>query len=525
MPSVPKLVLDQHHARMETVRVLNTILGLEPRKGKRSSRKSSRKEQGALLWSPRIVSSPRLMDFISRKHSSSEGTSPGRTLSDRSEDSESVNESSDSPLSIHSERELVVKYFVHLLASKDDLDDVKEDEGRSIEQVRASLALEHNPHRERDYAVLALMGGLTKPKLGKDRSFGSVSLPMKTVKQFEESLEHKYGSNTVASSFLSLWTVEFGDMFLQKCFAQAQQDDVEKGLIMHVVTLFSASNRAADLVKLEITNEMKKCEGLENARATLFRSASLATSLFSCYYHNGGEGIKFLNSTAGPLVKTIMGYRGMLETTDSEKLKTALNAFFNSLDNALQQRVVPKSMIEVLKHLNVEVSSKFASMARPILCVFLFVRFFCPVIVSPHAFGMVSASSVPSKTQQKNLILVSKLLSNIASGVRFDGTKEERMSVLNGLIDTFGPQNQNWLDKLLRVNVLEFSGSSNPSPSLMRDFGTLFRRSDSSGPEKFDSTKSFDWLLQYVVKFDHLLELNEAEMAKVIYLKNVCAKR
>ena len=59
---------------------------------------------------------------------------------------------------------------------------------------------------------------------------------------------------------------------------------------------------------------------------------------------------------------------------------------------------------------------------------FIFLRFFCPAIVAPEAEGLVS--STPSKEMRRGLLLIAKIVQNLANNVLF-GAKEPYMYPLN----------------------------------------------------------------------------------------------
>jgi neurofibromin 1 len=62
---------------------------------------------------------------------------------------------------------------------------------------------------------------------------------------------------------------------------------------------------------------------------------------------------------------------------------------------------------------------------------FIFLRFFCPAIVSPDTVDL----DVPSDAQvRRALLLVTKVIQNIVNGVGF-GVKEPHMKVLNGFLE------------------------------------------------------------------------------------------
>ncbi len=166
-----------------------------------------------------------------------------------------------------------------------------------------------------------------------------------------------------------------------------------------------------------------------------------------------------------------MGIRKELETTDLEKIRAQIALFLNAMDS----NYFPKSMIQVLRNIGEIVAAQFDAMTRSLICLFLFVRFFCPVLVSPNLFGLIRES--PNQIQQKNLILISKLLNNISSGVRFDSLKEEKMIALNPLVDFFSLQFETWFDRMLN--------SPNFFDREKKNSGTLFSSRASFAEKEF----------------------------------------
>lgn len=55
---------------------------------------------------------------------------------------------------------------------------------------------------------------------------------------------------------------------------------------------------------------------------------------------------------------------------------------------------------------------------------FIFLRFFCPAIVTPEAEGLVAER--PSKEMRRGLLLIAKVIQNLANNVLF-GAKEPYM--------------------------------------------------------------------------------------------------
>jgi neurofibromin 1 len=62
---------------------------------------------------------------------------------------------------------------------------------------------------------------------------------------------------------------------------------------------------------------------------------------------------------------------------------------------------------------------------------FIFLRFFCPAIVAPDAEGLIS--STPSKEMRRGLLLIAKVVQNLANNVLF-GAKEPYMFPLNDFL-------------------------------------------------------------------------------------------
>lgn len=62
---------------------------------------------------------------------------------------------------------------------------------------------------------------------------------------------------------------------------------------------------------------------------------------------------------------------------------------------------------------------------------FIFLRFFCPAIVAPQAEGLIS--NTPSKEMRRGLLLIAKIVQNLANNVLF-GAKESYMFPLNDFL-------------------------------------------------------------------------------------------
>jgi neurofibromin 1 len=80
------------------------------------------------------------------------------------------------------------------------------------------------------------------------------------------------------------------------------------------------------------------------------------------------------------------------------------------------------------------VEPRFPDATHAAVGSFIFLRFFCPAIVSPDTVDL----DVPSDIQvRRALLLVTKVIQNIVNGVGF-GVKEPHMKVLNGFLEKNG---------------------------------------------------------------------------------------
>jgi hypothetical protein len=95
-----------------------------------------------------------------------------------------------------------------------------------------------------------------------------------------------------------------------------------------------------------------------------------------------------------------------------------------------------------------KVSAKFPGSAQSCIGGFLFLRYFCPAVVTPVAFGVLKVQ--PNQDAQRGLTLIAKALQNIANGVTF-GKKEEFLEFMNAFVDDNMLACQDYFD---RVGIL-----------------------------------------------------------------------
>jgi hypothetical protein len=78
------------------------------------------------------------------------------------------------------------------------------------------------------------------------------------------------------------------------------------------------------------------------------------------------------------------------------------------------------------------VSERFPEMGHQFVGGFYFLRFICPALVAPAAYGLVKSDLAPEN--QRTLILISKVLQNLSNHILF-GEKEPFMMFMNPFIN------------------------------------------------------------------------------------------
>lgn len=210
-----------------------------------------------------------------------------------------------------------------------------------------------------------------------------------------------------------------------------ESDDLARS----VVRLFERYNDTLRLIKGAI-----RAEVASNLDAnTLFRANSMATKIMSVYSRMVGGNL--LTHTLKKCIDKVVSKNNPMEVDphkepDANKIKenmqllrdTAqmfLDAILSSIEKTPHQfRVICNSLEE-------EVTKKFGVLKMSPVNGFIFLRFFCPVITLPQTYELMKKAPTPEV--QRALILVSKVLQNLANGQAFGG-KEIWMVDLNTFI-------------------------------------------------------------------------------------------
>jgi len=216
-------------------------------------------------------------------------------------------------------------------------------------------------------------------------------------------------------------------------------DPDDEALIRCFVKFFLHHGVLLDFLKASITQDIRKTAVGE----TLFREMSLSTRMLSIYLELE-DGKEYLRSVALELVSSIASIDHSLEVnpnnvggTERINLKANLAQIIDIsqrfLDRVLSSSSrCPLIFRELMLHTKQRVDRVFPNMTHAVVGGFVFLRFLCPAIVTPHKYGLLS--KCPDTNSLRVFVLITKLLQSVSNGIEFDGTKEDYMLRLNPFI-------------------------------------------------------------------------------------------
>jgi len=204
------------------------------------------------------------------------------------------------------------------------------------------------------------------------------------------------------------------------------------------------------VIKSLIKREVKQA----NHAGSLMRANSMASKLMKVFSTVIGRPL--LIATLGDQVKRICADEESSYEVDEvrlsegenleqnrERLKTVCSKILRCILDSTGD--APKEIFEICRYLQEKVTAKFPGSAQLCIGGFLFLRFFCPAIVTPHVCGIVPTS--PSIKPQRGLVLCAQVLQNIANNQTY-GAKEAFMTFMNEFISNNVSACQDYLDSM-----------------------------------------------------------------------------
>nr|KAJ3417828.1 Ras GTPase-activating protein 1 [Polyrhizophydium stewartii] len=170
----------------------------------------------------------------------------------------------------------------------------------------------------------------------------------------------------------------------------------------------------------------------------IFRGNTLATKVFDQYMKIVGA--EYLQATLTPLIRAVYENGEPCETDpmrvegssssssaaaaadtlrkNTKRLLQFVNFFWECIQRSAD--MFPRKIAEVFAFIKDAVSRRFPNQRSrgeqikyPAISGFLFLRFFCPAIISPHQFGL--AAEAPAGHVPRTLTMIAKILQNLAN--------------------------------------------------------------------------------------------------------------
>ncbi|KAI0518485.1 GTPase [Xylaria bambusicola] len=227
------------------------------------------------------------------------------------------------------------------------------------------------------------------------------------------------------------------DMSLVIAISTACPSSEVEEMTVALLNVFESRGLAFELMEALIKQEIEDTEN----EAELLRRNCVATKMLSIYAK--WKGSNYLKSTLQKVVERLMLTS---EDLDLELDPARLSSQEELQRNAMQLRIVAKVFIDdicasstnippsfrkICSIISTAVMPRFQEAKYTAVGAFIFLRFFCPAIVAPESEKLVAEP--PSKEMRRGLLLIAKVIQNLANNVLF-GAKEPYMYPLNDFL-------------------------------------------------------------------------------------------
>ncbi|KAF4457831.1 hypothetical protein F53441_306, partial [Fusarium austroafricanum] len=243
--------------------------------------------------------------------------------------------------------------------------------------------------------------------------------------------------SAVSEKYEELLELLTNDLSLAISMAVACPSTEVDELTICLLTVFEQRGMIFELLEALIKQEIEDTEN----EAEILRRGCVATKMLSVYAK--WKGASYIRTTLQKVLERLM-----LTSKDLDlELDPARVSTTEELQkNALQLRIVAKVFIDdicassssippafrkICHIISNAVMPRFPDAKYTAVGAFIFLRFFCPAIVAPEVEGLVSTA--PSKEMRRGLLLIAKVIQNLANNVLF-GAKEPYMFPLNDFL-------------------------------------------------------------------------------------------
>ncbi|KAL0094889.1 hypothetical protein F4703DRAFT_1902562 [Phycomyces blakesleeanus] len=233
--------------------------------------------------------------------------------------------------------------------------------------------------------------------------------------------------------------VEFSPNIVLSLCEACPASDIDN-VVQALLVSFRSRNKTMLLLKALIEREVQTTV----SEVDLFRKSSVATRLLSMFAKMNGS--EYVRSVLKPVFQ-VLGERSPSQNTyeldpskvssnedlvkNKENVITATEMFLNAICSSADQ--APRSFHEVCHCITTIVRTRFPEASNTAVGSFIFLRFFCPAIVSPESEDLLKHGTVLTREMRRGYLISTKVIQNLANNVLF-GSKEAFMIVLNDFL-------------------------------------------------------------------------------------------
>ncbi|KAI9283473.1 hypothetical protein BC943DRAFT_100701 [Umbelopsis sp. AD052] len=317
--------------------------------------------------------------------------------------------------------------------------------------------------------------------------------------------------------------------FCEVCPAQQIEEVAEV-----LMACFESRNKHMELLKTLISREVENTE----QEATLFRSTNITTRMISLFTQNACT--DYLHMTLQPALEAFNEIPPECTSWELDPEKVGPNEdIAKNRENVIRAtemllkpicdsvKKAPNIFREVLSLVVKAVQKRFPEAKYTAAGGIVFLRFFCPAILTPEGLGMPKRCSPKTKEIRKILVQATKVIQNLANNVLF-GAKETHMIVLNDYLTTNIYRVTNFLrdistapsqSDLQTTNIVSTGKVDknihvklhrllfNNLERMSRHVATQSVRNESGSGDVFQLKKTFDSLSNLLFQFDKPAEL------------------
>ncbi|KAI5802565.1 hypothetical protein FPQ18DRAFT_365113 [Pyronema domesticum] len=220
---------------------------------------------------------------------------------------------------------------------------------------------------------------------------------------------------------------------LCECCPSSEVDELTVALL----NIFDSRGMGLTLLKALIEQEVENTE----SESELLRRNCVATKMLSVFAK--WKGSDYLKRVLQETIRRLIVSSAVLDLeldpartscpdelyANEEQLRVIAKVFIGEITKS--GPYLPDSFRRICHTISACVAHRFPEAKYTAVGAFIFLRFFCPAIVAPDSEGLVD--HVPTKEMRRGLMLIAKIIQNLANNVLF-GAKEAYMIPLNDFL-------------------------------------------------------------------------------------------